>query len=281
MYSNSGNPFNNSEIDASGKKLRDKTYSEDQTYFESLFDSIAILSNYAGNVGSNGIPGIVTSSSGAKKYLQNANGMEYQQLIVKQLMGALLYYQGVEVYLTKLKTADNVTVVAGEGTLMEHYCDESFGYFGVPVDFPSNVSNLKYWGNYSDELNGAIGSNASIMNAFLKLRAAISNKDTRTRNSQILIVGQEWEKLVAASAIIELKDAKSNISDDALRNHYLSEAVGFIKSLKYNSAKKITQSQIDSAVAALGSNFYTISITNIDNAINAINAIYGFDLSKF
>ncbi len=76
-------------LDTSGKQLKNKTFSLDQVHFESLFDSIVALSYYGGNVGSNGVPGIVTSSSGAKKYLQNANGIEYQQLIVKELMGLL------------------------------------------------------------------------------------------------------------------------------------------------------------------------------------------------
>jgi hypothetical protein len=166
---------------------------------------------------------------------------------------------------------------------MEHNCDEAFGYFGVPIDFPTNVTGLKYWGDYANKVNGAISCNTEIMNAFKRLRAAISNDDNTTRDAQIVIIKQQWEQIAAAAFIYELKQAKSSVNfpQDAVRMHYLSEGLGFLLGLKYNSAKQITDSQIAAAVAALGTNFYTISITQIDNAINAVNAVYGFDLNAF
>jgi hypothetical protein len=281
MYSNTGNPFNNATLDNSGKQLKNKTYSADQTYFDSLFDSVAVTSQSATNVGSNGVAGVVTSNDGTKKYLFNRNGIQYDQLIKKHLMGAVFYYQAVETYLANIPTNDNATVVTGEGTVMEHSCDEAFGYLGVPIDFPTNISGLKYWGSYTNQVNAAISSNSPLMNAFLKLRAAISNKDYTTRDVQIIVVREQWERVVAAAAILELTDAKDSFADDAIRNTKLSEALGFIYSLKYNSNKKISQTQIDAAVTALGSNFYNISIANIDSVINTINSVYNFDLTKF
>lgn len=281
MYSNTGNPFNNATLDNSGKQLKNKTYSADQTYFDSLFDSVAVTSQSATNVGSNGVAGVVTSNDNTKKYLFNRNGIQYDQLIKKHLMGAVFYYQAVEMYLANISTNDNNTVVAGEGTVMEHSCDEAFGYLGVPIDFPTNTSGLKYWGSYTNQVNAAISSSSPIMSAFLKLRAAISNKDYTTRDAQIIVVREQWERVVAAAAILELVDAKDSFADDAIRNTKLSEALGFIYSLKYNSNKKISQAQIDAAVAALGTNLYNISIANIDSAINTINSVYNFDLTKF
>lgn len=281
MYSNTGNPFNNSTLDGSGKQLKNKTYSADQTYFDNLFDSVAVTSQSATNVGSNGVAGVVTSNDNTKKYLFNRNGIQYNQLIKKHLMGAVFYYQAVEIYLANIPTNDNNTVVTGEGTVMEHSCDEAFGYLGVPVDFPANVNGLMSWGEYTDEVNPKITSSTPLMNAFLKLRAAISNKDNTTRDSQIIVVREQWERVVAAAAILELADAKDSFADDAIRNTKLSEALGFMYSLKYNSSKKISQTQIDAAVAALGTNLYNISIANIDSAINTINTVYNFDLSKF
>lgn len=282
MYSNTGSPFGTAALDASGKQLKSKTYSADQTYFDNLFDSLAVVSQSGTNTGSNGTAGVVTSSTDpSKKYLMNANGLEYAQIIKKQLMGAVFYYQGLETYLGNLSVKDNTTVVAGEGTAMEHYTDEAFGYLGVPVNFPANTAGVKYWGEYTDEVNTAIAASAPLMNAFIKLRAAVSNKDYPTRDAQIIIIREQWERVVAASAILELTEAKAGFADDAMRNHLLSEAIGFINALKYNSNKKISQTQIDAALTALGSNLYTISIANIDNAINTINGVYGFDLSKF
>lgn len=280
MYANSGSPFSNVDLDASGKQLKNKVYSGDQVYFDNLFDSIAMNSQSV-TPGSNGVAGVVTS--GTKKYLFNAKGIEFAQIIKKQMQSAVFYYQAVEQYLTNLPTVDNTTVTTGQGTVMEHNADEAFGYFGVPLDFPTNVSGLKYWGDYANKVNPAISCNATIMNAFLKLRAAVSNKDNTTRDAQIVIIKQQWERIAAASVIYELKQAKlsTNFSQDAVRMHYLSEGLGFLLGLKYNSAKQISDAQIASAVAALGDNFYTISTSQIDNAINAVNTVYGFDLSLF
>jgi len=277
MYANSGNPFNNTNLDASGKQLKNKTYSLDQAYFDALLDDLAAASQSV-TAGSNGVAGVVTV--GTSKYLCNANGFEIAQVIKKQLQSAVFYYQALETYLANLPTDDNTTVNA-DGTAQEHHFDEAFGYFAVPVDFPTNVTGLKYWGEYTNKVNYAISCNSTIMNAFLACRAAISNKDYTTRDAKIIIIRQQWESIAAASAIYELKAAKNNLGDDAKRNHYLSEALGFIRGLKYNSAKQITQTQIDAAEAALGTNFYTISSTAIDNAINTINAVYGFNLSAF
>ncbi len=282
MYANTGNPFGNAALDASGKQLKDKTYIPDQAYFDNLFDSLAALSLSGTNTGSNGVAGIVTSSADpSKKYLLNRNGLAYDQLIKKHLMGAVFYYQAVEIYLANLATNDNNTVIAGEGSVMEHSADEAFGYLGVPIDFPATTTSVKYWGSYIEEVNAAVNSSAPLMSAFLKLKAAISNKDYTTRDAQIIVVREQWERVVAASAVLELTDARDNFANDAVRNVKLSEAIGFISSLKYNSNKKITQTQIDAALNALGSNLYTISVANIDSAISTINSVYSFNLGLF
>ncbi|MGQ0829524.1 MAG: DUF4856 domain-containing protein [Bacteroidota bacterium] len=277
MYSNTGSPFNNTNLDASGKQLKNKTYASDQTYFDGLFDDLAAASQST-TAGSDGVAGVVTV--GTSKYLCNANGVEIAQVIKKQLQSAVFYYQALETYLANLPVDDNTTVNA-DGTAQEHHFDEAFGYFGAPTDFPTNTSGLKYCADYANKVNTAISCNATIMNAFLKCRAAISNKDYTTRDAQITIIRQQWERIAAASVIYELKASKNYFGDDAKRNHYLSEALGFIRGLKYNSNKQISQTQIDAAETALGTNFYAISTTDIDNSINTINAVYGFDLSKF
>ncbi len=276
MYSNTGNPFGVALLDESGKQLKNKTFSLDQSYFDDLFDSLAVLSQYGNQVASNGVVGVKNGR------LFNENGVEIAQVIKKQLMGAVFYYQAVETYLSNLSSDDNTTVTNGEGTAMEHHADEAFGYFGVPVDFPSNLSGLKYWGGYSDEVNSVMNSNTVMMNAFLKLRAAISNKDYSTRDAQITILKENWEKIVAASAILELTEAKEAFGSDEVKMlHVLSEAIGFINSLKYSSNKKISNSEITAAVDALGINLYDITLTKINNAIGIINAVYGFDLNAF
>lgn len=276
MYSNTGSPFGTTILDASGKQLKNKTYSLDQSYFDALFDSLALISQSAGGAGSNGVAGL----DGGRLF--DRNGIEIAQVIKKQLMGAVFYYQAIDTYLANLQIDDNTTVVTGEGTAQEHHSDEAFGYFGAPIDFPTNVTGVKYWAEYCAEVNPAITSNTPLMNAFLKLRAAISNKDNATRDAQIIIVRQQWERVVAASAILEMTEAKAAFGTNNVEmRHVLSEAVGFINSLKYNSNKQISNTQISSALASLGTNFYTITIAQIDASINTINSVYGFNLSAF
>lgn len=276
MYSNTGNPFGTFALDTCGKQLKNKTYSLDQAYFDLLFDSLATISQSAGALASNGVAGL------AGGRLFDKNGVEIAQIIKKQLMGAIFYFQATETYLANLPVDDNTTVVTGEGTAQEHHADEAFGYMGIPVDFPTNTTDVKYWGEYCVEVNPAIASNTPLMNGFLKLRAAISNKDNTTRDAQIIVVRENWERVVAAAAILEMKAAKAAFGTDNVEmRHVLSEAIGFINSLKYNSNKKISNGDISSAIASLGTNFYTITTTQIDDAINTINAVYGFDLNTF
>lgn len=277
MYSNTGSPFGNPTLDASGKQLKNKTYAADQPYFDALFDSLAVVSQSAGGAASNGVAGIENGR------LFDRNGIELSQVIKKQLMGGVFYYQAMDTYLTNLPTDDNTTIVTGEGTAQEHHVDEAFGYLGVPIDFPTNLTGLKYWGSYCDEVNTPITCSTPLMNAFLKLRAAVSNKDNTTRDAQIVIIKNQWERVVAASAILELTEAKAafGLGDLTEMKHVLSEGVGFINALKYKTDKQITNTQINAALAALGTNFYTISIADIDNAINTINGVYGFNLSAF
>lgn len=277
MYANSNNPFGIAALDTSGKQLRNKTYSLDQAVFDAYFDTLAQASQSI-LPGSNGVAGVVVSTSDpSKKYLFNENGIEHIQIIEKGLMGAVFYYQAASYYLENIASADNNTVVTGEGTKMEHNWDEAFGYFGVPVDFPANKTGLKYWGKYSNSRDALLSTNATIMNAFLKGRAAISNKDYTSRDAAKATIKDTWEKVCAATAISYINSAKTNITDDALRNHALSECIGFVRSLKYNVSRKITDAQIQEVLNYIGNNLYNVTPTNLDNAKNLLSTIYGLD----
>lgn len=280
MFANTGNRFTGAGLNTSGKQLKNKCFSLDVDYFEDLFDAAALASQSV-TAGSDGVAGIVTSTTDAsKKYLQSENGMEYAQLIEKGLMGAVLYYQATGYYLTEDQVGDavdNITVTLGEGTPMEHHWDEAFGYFGVPVDFLTNTTGSRYWGKYSNDRNTLLNTNAVIMNAFLTGRAAISNKDMETKNEQIVIIAANWEKVSVGTAIHYLNDAKAALGDDAIRNHALSECIGFVKALKYNPNKKITNTEIDQVLAYIGDNLYQVTLSDLDNACNLLSTIYGLD----
>jgi hypothetical protein len=281
MFANSGNPFTDVALDTCGKQLENKCFAVDVNLFKGYMDSLANASQSV-VAGSNGVSGVVVSSTdNTKKYLFDKNGIEYTQYIEKGLMGAVFYYQAMETYLsTSGMAVDNETVTPGEGTAMEHHFDEAFGYFGAPIDFPTNVSGLVYWAKYSNTVNGVLGTNTTLMNAFLRARAAISNNDLTVRDEQITIIRATWEKVIAACAIHYFNEALTNLGDDALRNHSLSEATAFVQSLKYSSTRVITLQQIADATAYVGYNYYTVSTAGINNAKNLISSIYGLDAVK-
>lgn len=275
MYANANNQFTNTALNASGLQLKNQTSA---TY--TLQTQIDAALTDVGNVtattptASNGVAGKLVS--GTKAYIVDANGVEHKEFLEKGVMGGVFYYQAM-LRLTNIGTYDNNTVITGQGTAQEHAWDVAFGFFGVPAAFPTSTVGLKNWGSYCNSVNPAIGSNTLIMNAFLKGRAAISNKDNSGRDQARDIVVATWEKIAAARCITYLKSAKSNITDDAVRSHNLSEAIGFIKAFRYNPSKTITDTQIATLEGYIGTNFYTITTTNIDNTINDLASIFSLN----
>lgn len=280
MFSNINNPFSDSTLNNSGKQIKDKTFLSERALFEQYFDSLERVSSSIVN-GANGIAGRVTSIDGLSKYLFNESGIEYKEIIEKGLYGAFLYYQITSVYLSPEKmNVDNEIVTPGQGTAMQHHWDEAFGYLAVPTDFPSNTTGIKYLSRYMNSRNAILDCNRKIMNAFIKGRAAIDNNDYQTRDTQIQIISTELEKAMAATAINYLNQAKTNFADDAKRNHTLSECRGFLYALKFNTRKKITDTQITDLINQIGNNHYEITLQKIESVKNSIAEIYSLESVK-
>lgn len=283
MFSNTGAPFANASLNTSGKQLKNKCFALDQAMFEAYMDSVAQAS-MSGTPGSNGVAGVVVSSSDpSKKYLCGANGVEYAQVIEKGLMGAVFYYQACETYLSESgigMSVDNTVVVPGEGTAMEHHWDEAFGYFTAPVDFPQNTSGLKYWAKYSNTVNPHINSNTPIMDAFKKGRVAIGANNHSLKNQCVTTIKTNWDKVVAATVIHYINESLSNFSNDAVRNHSLSEGLGFVISLKYNSERAISMSDINQVMSLIGGNFYNVTVSNLNQAKTIMSDAYNLGSVK-
>lgn len=280
MYANAASQFTNTALNTSGIQLKDKTSNAFslQTILEASYDDAATTSVFAAATpttqsASSGVAGKLISPSRA--ILVDANGLEYKEQTEKGLMGAVLYYQATTI-LANISTYDNTTVVGGT-TAQEKAWDEAFGYFGVPVDFPTNVTGLKNWGSYCNSVNTAIGANATIMNAWLKGRAAITNKDDAGRDAARDIVVKTWEKVAAAKCITYMKGAKANFAQDADRHHNLSEGIGFINAFLYNPSKTITNTQIAQLQAYFGTNLYNVTTADMDNVISTLASIFSLD----
>lgn len=277
MFANSGNPFGDAALDGSGKQLKDKCFELDRAYFEDWMDVMAAVSASA-LPAEDGQAGI--GSSGSSSWVFDAQGVEPIQLIEKGLMGAVFYYQAMAVYLSDERmSADNETVTPGTGTLMEHYWDEAFGYTAMPVDFGSPYDNsaLRFWARYANGRDPLLGCNEKLALAFRTGRAAISAKDYALRDEQIAIISETWEDVCAGTVVHYLNEAIVEIGDDAVRNHVLSEALAFARSLKYNPNRRISLEQLAEFEALLGDNFYQAALQDLRDARSLISGIYGFE----
>jgi len=292
MFDNQNSPFTNSNLNASTKNLSSKCYSLDVQMFYNWIDSIGVAS-MASDTAVPGRKGVLVTGSGdpTKGYLVDENGFEYTQAIEKGLMGAVFYYQAMETYLsTDISSDDNASLVSGKNyTEMEHHFDEAFGYFGVPVDFPSvtTIGNARYHGKYCNSRNNDAdgdyaGINKQIMDAFLKGRAAIVAKEYSDRDAAIKIIQDTWEQVIGATAHDYLLKAKydTNLTD---RMHHLSEGIAFMMALKYkfNGGNSMNPpisdySHVQMALAIIGPSVNLYNVTNFD-----IDAAIGHLLMAF
>ncbi|HEY4286779.1 MAG TPA: DUF4856 domain-containing protein [Puia sp.] len=250
MFNNVNGYFVDSalKLNSSGLKLSGYCSSAEAGDILNYCDSVGAESQSTVTA-SNGVPGRASSSASAsKKYLLSAKGVFYSQMFKKGING-LCSYAITNLYLkdSVANSVDSTIVVPGSGTAMEHYWDLAFGFFGVPVDFPTNKTGLRYAASYSNQVDGGLGSNATIMNAFLKGRAAISAKDPGTRTAQVNILISAFEQLNAAAIVQEMKETETNIDavDAVAAMGTMSEALGFARTLKYyTNNRKITDAQI-------------------------------------
>lgn len=279
MFSNTGNPFADTVLNSSGKQLKNKCYITDQTLIETYFDSLALASTSV-VPGGDGVAGVVVSTTDpTKMYCLNANGFDYTEMAAKTIMGSCFYYQALNTYLENISIDDNTTIDSVNGTAMEHHFDEAFGYFGVPINFPTNTVDARYWGKYCNDVNAVLSSN-NMMNYFLTARAAITNKDYPVRDANIYLIKTKWDLLVAACVIHELNKAMVDFTDDALRNHLLSEAIAFVHCFKYNLNTLITNTQINDVLNLIGTNLYQVSLADITAARDMVSTIYNLDSVK-
>lgn len=280
MFANENNPFSSEALNNNTKNIKSKTFELDQEVFEGYMEAIAAASNSAGTTGENGMAGLVTSGDGASTYLFDENGYEYTQIIEKGLMGACFYYQTLGVYLTQERIGpgvDNETVEEGTGTAMEHHWDEAFGYFGVPVDYPSNKEGIRFWGKYADGRNEVLGVGERIMAAYIQGRAAISAGNMEDKNLMASVIYTELELVTVSTAIHYINSALANYTDDAKRNHALSEAWAFINTIQYNEQKAISTEEVLAIRDLLGENFYEVSREDLQDAKAQLATAYSLE----
>jgi hypothetical protein len=277
MLTNTAAPFTTAAYNTSGIQINDQTAALFQSDAQRFIDTLAAVSQ-TGKPASRGVAGVGASSANAStKYALTANGMNYAQIFSKAIMGGFMTYQIVNTMAAANAGSLDNTTVTNNNTALEHAWDMAFGYWGVPVDFPTNKTGAKLWGSYTTQVDSGYHANTILMNAFLKGRAAISAKDTKTIQEQATIILQAMERMTGAAALQEVKEVKESLSDNIVRNSRLSECYGFVYSLKYNPKKTISDAQIDAILALFPANFYDLTLDQLNAIRDAIATQYGFE----
>lgn len=280
--------FENADGDGGGnfsftsdRQLKDKTFAADVSFYEDLFVEIETASK-SGADAAQGVAGLIERANG-NTILVSANGHEYTQLIEKGIMGSVFLNQIYNVYLTDGRIGNDVENTELDGsnnyTKMEHHWDEAFGYYGVPVDFPTTKTN-RFWGNYSNGRDGLLQTNSMLMGAFLTGRAAIVAKQYNVRDEQRDVIYEGFELVAASTAVHYLNDAKDAFAAQETGEgfHVLSEAYMFIKALRLSPRKKITDAQLEDILEThIGEDFWEVAesdLSGLDEAISVLVTAY-------
>jgi hypothetical protein len=319
MYSNTGSPFINTDLNTSGKKLFDKTAastdyfgmylgggsSAEQQAVRNAFTTTFVDAKNAsqGNNAAAGVAGVYLD--GTSKRLFAANGLEPQQVLLKGMMGACFMDQIVNNYLsvnkldvvkTKTDNTNKVLVSGTNYTEMEHNWDEAYGYvYGADDLTIADNKGLKFWSSYIHQVNADADFNtikADINLAFRTGRAAITANDYVTRDAQINIIKAKLALIPAVRAVFYLQEGKGKLTTDggAKAFHALSEAYGFIMSLRYTNkpgtnSPYFSKSEVDTMLASMisGTNgLWDINVlpVKLDAISNQIAAKFGFTVDQ-
>lgn len=259
-------PFERQELNNETKSVKEKVAASEDYFSANATASVQIknefetwISGQVNEVFPNentlaepGQPGQIADGTSVR-YV-NAQGLEYNQMVTKSLIGALMTDQMLNNYLstsvldagTNREDNDNGVLVDGANyTTMEHKWDEAYGYlFGAASNQANPLTELgsadsfldKYLGRMENDEDFA-GIAEEIFNAFKRGRAAIVAGAYDVRDEQAEIIRLRVSEIIGVRSIYYLESAKtileSNSPDYGAIFHDLSEAYGFIYSLQF------------------------------------------------
>jgi hypothetical protein len=171
---------------------------------------------------------------------------------------------------------------------MEHKWDEAYGYI-------YGAEGGLFWDSYINQVNADSDFNTlkeEIELAFRKGRAAIVANNYTIRDEQIAIIKSKLALVPAVRAVYYLKEGKAKLVTDngAKAFHALSEAYGFIMSIRYTqnpntNAPYMSKSEVDALLAELvgGTNgLWDVDYLNshLDEIASDIAVRFGFTVEQ-
>ena len=300
---NDVDPFANPVLNASTKSLRSKTAGSYLYFSSNASESAQIKADFDGwiqaqandvfpnfsTLAAIGTAGQIADGSSVR-YV-NSSGLEYDQAIVKGLIGAVMTDQMLNNYLdpgvldagANIVDNDNGVLYTDKNyTTMEHKWDEGYGYlFGGALDGSNPLSSLgsddsflnKYFGKVSTDSD--FSSIAQDTYDALKLgRAAIVAGNYTVRDEQADLVRDLVSKVIGIRSVYYLEAGATALDGGDMGGafHDLSEGFGFIYSLQfthnpntdapYFSRNEVTD-MLDDLMNASGNGFWDVSTADL------------------
>ena len=311
-------PFQNPDLNDATKNIKGKVAAS-ADYFSSNSQLSAEIKNQfelwltaqveevfpnENSVAAPGQPGQIADGQ-STRYV-NGKGFEYNQLVGKSLIGALMADQMLNNYLSTsvldagTNREDNNDGTLSEGsnyTNMEHKWDEAYGYLFGNADNPSNPT----FGEGNGFLNTYLGRVDSdedfagiaqeTFEAFILGRAAIEAGAYDIRDEQAQIIRENISTVIAVRAIYYLQSGKNALEqpspDYGAAFHDLSEAYGFMYSLKFSRVPNsdspyLTSQEIDGMLGQLtsGDGLWDIGTNALDEMSETIAAQFDFTVEE-
>lgn len=321
MFSNSDssggdvNPFSNEELNSSTKSIKSKVAASADFFSTNTAESATIKAQFdswiknqveeifpnENELAQMGVAGQIADGT-SSRYV-SGKGLEYNQLVAKGLIGALMADQIVNNYLSPavLDAGNNVeennvsTVVEGETyTNMEHKWDEAYGYlFGKSANSATPLDDLgadnflnKYLKRVNDD-SDFTGIAATIYNAFKKGRAAIVEEQYTERDKQADIIKEKISEIIGIRAVYYLQQGKNALPASGTAFHDLSEGLGFVYSLRFTrqagtNSSYFTKEEVDGFMNDLlaENGFWDVTPETLDNISEAIASKFDFTVAQ-
>lgn len=325
MYANEtseggdANPFSSSVLNESSKSIRSKVAASADFFSSNTVDATVIKQDFAdwisgqvneifpyqNELAASGKAGQIADGT-ATRYV-NAKGLEFDQAVIKGLLGALMTDQMLNNYLSSavLDAGDNrssnddeILVDGTNYTTMEHKWDEAYGYlYGNAPDKSNPNSTLgaddsflnKYLGRMEGDPDFA-GMSTDIFEAFKLGRAAIVAGEYEIRDEQANIIREKISEMIGVRAVYYLKQAKLTLGGENMGTalHDLSEGYGFIYSLQFtrqpNSASPyFSKEEVDEFLNDLygaPNGFWDVTPATLDELADKIAARFNFTVEQ-
>lgn len=312
--------FLDDTLNNSDKNLESKVAASSDFFAANTTEAAIIKAEFAGYIegqinevfpnenmiASAGVAGQIADGT-STRYI-NAQGLEYNQMFAKSLLGGLMLDQILNNYLSpsvldsESNRSDNDNDVLEEGksyTAMEHKWDEAYGYiYGTAANTENPNLTIGEDDKFLNEYTGSVNDDTDfstiavdIFEAFKLGRAAIVAKEYDIRDEQADIIRENISKVIAVKGIYYLQQAKTKIENEQVTGsfHGLSEAYGFIYSLRFTrkpgtNDAYFSKEEVDGLLSQLlgdGENgLWNLQAGTIDNISEAIAAKFDFTVAQ-